>query len=166
MFADRRKDTNLAIPDLQNCLIWIAMTVPDFDAIQSFDGDLTHFVGNRVVSIPRQTVDAGPDEEVCSDLLRRAEQFVDVALAIADMDTSSRIAQKLRRLLQILQPPDAFLLLDRNARRVDLFLECSGPLEFLAGPEFDGRQPKRKPLGCYREARMHQDAANRVRSQA
>jgi hypothetical protein len=82
------------------------------------------------------------------------------------MDASSRIVQKLRRLLQILQPPDAFLLLDGNSRRVDFFLERGGPFEFLSGPEFDGRQPERQALGRYREARMHQDAANRVRSQA
>ena len=81
------------------------------------------------------------------------------------MDASSWIFQELRRLLQVLQPSDAFLLLDGNSRRVDLFLERGGPFEFLSGPEFDGRQPERQPLGCYREARMHQDAANRVRSQ-
>ena len=101
-----------------------------------------------------------------SDLLCRAEKFVDVAFAITDMDASSWIVQKLSRLLQIVQPPDAFLLFDGNSRRVDLFLERGGPFEFLSGPEFDGRQPERQPLGCYREARMHQDAANRVRSQA
>ena len=97
-----------------------------------------------------------------SDLLCRAEKFVDVAFAITD----NWIVQKLSRLLQIVQPPDAFLLFDGNSRRVDLFLERGGPFEFLSGPEFDGRQPERQPLGCYREARMHQDAANRVRSQA
>src|SRR5229473_7743961 len=61
--------------------------------------------------------------------------------------------------------PDAFLLLDGDARRIDLLLERGGPFEFLPGPEFDGRQPEWNTLDRNREARMHQDAANRVRSQ-
>ena len=166
MFADRRQDVNLAVPDLENRLVGVAVVVSNFNAMQSLDCDLIHFLGNRMTAVASQTVDTCPDQEVRSDLLGRAEKFVDVALAITDMDASSRIVQKLRRLLQVLQPPDAFLLLDGNARRVDLFLERGGPFEFLSGPELDGRQPERQPLGRHREARMHQDAANRVRPQA
>ena len=59
--------------------------------MQSLDGDLIHFISNRVIPLPSQAVDTGPDQEVRSDLLRRAEQFVDIALAIADMDASSWI---------------------------------------------------------------------------
>src|SRR6266567_1110474 len=80
-----------------------------------------------------------------SDLLCRAEKLVDVALAITDMNASSWIIQKRRGLLQIVQPSDAFLLLDGNARRVDLPLERGGPFEFLPGPEFDGRQSEWQP---------------------
>jgi hypothetical protein len=166
LFANRRQDADLAVPDLENCLVGIAIAVSDFDAMQSLDGDLIHFVGNRVVPVPRQAVDTGPDQEVRSDLLRHTEKFVDVAFAITDVDASTWIVQKLSRLLQILQPPDAFLPLDGNPRRVDLFLERGGRFECFPSPEFDGRQPERQPLGCYREARMHQDAAHRVRSQA
>src|SRR5271157_2017141 len=101
-----------------------------------------------------------------SDLACRAEKLVDVALAITDMDASSWITQKFRGLLQIFQPSDAFLFLDGNSRRIDLFLKRGGPSEFLPGPEFDGCQPERHTLDRNRQARMHQDAANRVRSQA
>jgi hypothetical protein len=111
----------------------------DFDAMQPFDRDLAHFVGDRVIPIPSQAVDTGPHQEMRSNLLCRAEQLVDVTLAITDMDASSRIAQQFRGLLEI---------------------------EFLPGPEFDARQSQRQSLGGDRQTRMHQDAANRVRSQA
>ena len=102
---------------------------------------------------------------MCPDLLRHAEQFVDITLAITDVKAAPRSIQKLRGLLQIIKPPDALLLLNGNARRIDLFLQRSGPLELLPGPEFDRRQPKRQPRGCHRKARMHQDPADGMRSQ-
>src|SRR4030088_3593441 len=46
------------------------------------------------------------------------------------------------------------------------FLSAAVPFEFLAGPELDRRQSEWQALGRYHEARMHQDAANRVRSEA
>lgn len=96
--------------------------------------------------------------------MRRAEQLVDVALAVADMDTSWRPAEKHCGLRQILKPSHALLLLDGNPRGIDLLLERVGALELLARPELDCRQPERQPFCRHREARMHQDAANRVRS--
>jgi hypothetical protein len=45
--------------------------------MQPLDGDLIHFLGNRVLPVPSQAIDTGPDREVRSDLLRCAEQFVD-----------------------------------------------------------------------------------------
>ena len=96
----------------------------------------------------------------------RAEKLVDVALAITDVNASPWVTEKLRGLLDIFQPPDALFLLDGNARRIDLLLERGGPFEFLPGPEFDGGQPEWQPFGRHCEARVHQDAANRVRSHA
>src|SRR5712691_7538032 len=133
--------------------------------MQSFDLDLIELVGNRVIAVSSQAIDTCPDQKMRSDLLCGAEKLVDVALAITNMDASSRITQKLSGLLQIFQPADAFLFLDGNSRRIDLFLERGGPFEFLPSPEFDGRQPEWNTLDRNREARMHQDAANRVRSQ-
>jgi len=74
--------------------------------------------------------------------------------------------QEWRRLFEIFQPPDAFLSLDGNPGRIDLLFKRCRPLEFLPGPEFNGRQPQRHTLDCNCKARMHQDAANRVRSEA
>ena len=101
-----------------------------------------------------------------SDLLCCAQELVDVTLAITNMDASSRKIQELRRLLQIFQPPDAFLFLGGNPGRIDLLFKRCRPLEFLPGPELNGRKPQRHPFDCNREARMHQDATNRVRSEA
>ncbi len=101
-----------------------------------------------------------------SDLLCCAEKLVDVTFAITNMDASSRMTQELCRLLEIFQPPDAFLFLDGNPGRIDLLFKRCRPLEFLPGPELNGRQPQRHSFNCNREARMHQDAANRVRSEA
>ena len=102
LLADRRQDTNLAIPDLENGFVGIAVVVPDLDAMQPFDGNLVHLVGDRVISISRQAVDAGPDHEVRSGFPSRTEQLVDVALAIGDVNTSPRLAEQLRRLLDVL----------------------------------------------------------------
>jgi hypothetical protein len=72
--------------------VGIAVVVPDLDAMQPFDRNLIHLVGDRVISISRQAVDAGPDYEVRSGFSSRAEQLVDVALAIGDVNASSRLA--------------------------------------------------------------------------
>jgi hypothetical protein len=97
--------------------------------MQPFDRDLLHFVCDRVIPVSSQAVDAGPDQEMRSGFLRRAEKLVNVALAITDMDASSRITEKLRGLLDIFQPPDAFLLLDGNARRITVVAsrKCCDP---------------------------------------
>ena len=115
--------------------------------------------------VARRTVNLG---RCCRKSRRpgRAEQLVDVALAITDMDASSGMSEKLSGLLDILQPPDAFLLLDWDARRIDLLLERGGSLEFLPGPEFDRRQSEWQPLSRHDKAGVHEDATNRVRSQA
>src|SRR6266566_4877662 len=124
----------LAEPDLENGFVRIAVAVSNFDAMQSLDRDFIHFLGDRVIPVTSQPVDTGPNQEMRSDLLCRAEKLVDIALAITDMDASSWIIQKFRRLLQIVQPSDAFLLLDGYSRRVDLLLERGGPFEFLPSP--------------------------------
>ncbi|MET4236487.1 hypothetical protein ACVWXN_005936 [Bradyrhizobium sp. i1.4.4] len=67
LLSDRWQDTYLAIPDLKNGLVGIAGGVSDFDAMEPFDGDLVHFVGDRVIPVPSQAVDAGPDQEMSSE---------------------------------------------------------------------------------------------------
>ncbi len=141
LFPDRRHDANLAISDLKNSFVGLSVAISDVDAMQPFDSDLIHFVGNRVIPVSGQAVDAGPDQEVRSGFPGRTEQLVYVALAVTDVDASPWIGQQRRGLLDVLQPPDALLLLDRNTRWINLLLERGGPLELLPGPEFYCRQP-------------------------
>jgi hypothetical protein len=79
LLSDRQQDANLAISDLKNGLVGIALAVSAFDAMEPFDGDLVHFVGDGVIPVSSQAVDAGPDQEMRSDLLCCAEKLVDVA---------------------------------------------------------------------------------------
>jgi hypothetical protein len=37
------------------------MAVSDFDVMEPFDGDLVHFIGDRVIPASSQAVDARPD---------------------------------------------------------------------------------------------------------
>lgn len=47
--------------------------------MEPLDGDLVHFVGDGVIPVSSQAADAGPDQEMRSDLMYCAEAFVDVA---------------------------------------------------------------------------------------
>lgn len=115
-------------------MIEIAVIVSDIEAMPSFDGDLVHFVGDRVISIPAKRSTQVLITKCVPASSRRAEQLIDVALAITNMNAPSPIAQQLCGVPDIVQPSNALLFLDGNARRIDL-LKRGGPLEFLAGPE-------------------------------
>jgi hypothetical protein len=73
LLSDRRQDANLAIPDLENGFVRIAVAVSNVDAMQRFGRDLLHLVGDRVIAVASQAVDAGPDQEMRSGFLGRAE---------------------------------------------------------------------------------------------
>lgn len=47
--------------------------------MEPLDGDLVHFVGDGVIPVSSQAADAGPAQEMRSDLMYCAEGFVDVA---------------------------------------------------------------------------------------
>ena len=66
----------------ENSFVLIAVVVSNFNTMQPLDRDLIHLVGDRVIAVSGQTIDAGPDQKVGSNLLCRAEKLVDVALAI------------------------------------------------------------------------------------
>jgi hypothetical protein len=163
VLSDRRQDSDPAIFDFENSLDRIAIIVPDFDPVQTVDHDLIHFIGDSMISISGQAIDAGSHEEMCTSVLSRAKEFIDVALAITDMDAPPRIIEKVRGLFQIFQPPNAFFLLDGNARLIDLSFEGGGSFEFLPRPEFDRCHSKREPFGRNSETRMHQNSASRMR---
>ena len=71
--------------------------------------------------------------------LRGAEEFIDIAFPIPNMNASLRFIQERGRLLQVLQPADAFLLFNRNPRRINLLFECVRSLELLSRPELHCR---------------------------
>ena len=112
--------------------------------MQSFQPHLIHLVGYRVAAIASQTIHAGTDKEMRANVLRCAEQLVDVALTVTNVDATLRLTEKRRRLPQVFQPAIAFLFLDRLTRRIDLFLRCVAALEFAAGLKFYRRQNSRK----------------------
>lgn len=128
--------------------------------MQPLDRDLLHLVGNRVLTVAGKAVDAGSHDEVRAELLRLAEQLVDVAFSIADVHAAIGRREQRRRLLQVLQPANAFLLLDRHAHGIDLGRQSSLALELLAVPELDRGDAQRQAVGRHGEARMHEDAAD------
>ena len=56
--------------------------------MQSFQPHFLHFVGDRVSAIAGQTIDACADKEMRTDILRSTEQFIDVALTVADVNAT------------------------------------------------------------------------------
>jgi hypothetical protein len=88
-----------------------------------------------MISVSRKPVDTGSQEEMCTSVVGRAEQFVDVALAVADVDDALWRCEQRRRLFQILQPAIAFLLLDGDAGGLDPAFQRVRAMEFVPGPE-------------------------------
>ena len=63
--------------------------------MQSFQFDFLHFLSNCVVAIASQAVDTGPDKEVRANVMRRAEQLVDIAFPITNMHATLRVGEQL-----------------------------------------------------------------------
>jgi hypothetical protein len=91
-----------------------------------------------------------------------AEQFVDIALAISDVDDSPWVSEQRRRLPQVFQPAIALLLLDRYTSGIDAALERIRAMELVPGPELDGGQPERKAIPRHHKTGMHQNSACRM----
>jgi hypothetical protein len=64
--------------------------------MQSSDARFAHFIGNGMVATACQAVNASSYEEICSDFLPRAKHFVDVALAIANVNAFFWFTEKRR----------------------------------------------------------------------
>ena len=104
--------------------------------------------------------------EVGVQLPGQAEQLPDVAFAVANMNAARGIAQQAGGSAQIVQPAHAFLALDRHARWIDPLREGVRSLELLPGPELDRGHSQRQPVRRHRQARMHQQSADRVHAVA
>jgi len=63
-----------------------------------------------------QTIDTGSYQKMCVGVVRRAKQLEDVAFSVTNMDASCGVVQQRRGLSDIVEPADAFLFLDGNAR--------------------------------------------------
>ncbi|MDF0492956.1 hypothetical protein [Bradyrhizobium yuanmingense] len=74
------------------------LAVLDFDPMWAFDRNLVHFVGNCMIAVPGKPINTGSHQEACSNLLGQAKQLIDVALAITNMNASSRGSEKVGRL--------------------------------------------------------------------
>jgi hypothetical protein len=73
LLADRRQDVNSPILQLERGAADIAMLVTRFDAMQPLDRDVLHLVGNRVLAIAGEAIDAGSHDEVGSQIPRLAK---------------------------------------------------------------------------------------------
>lgn len=133
--------------------------------MQALDSDLAHRVGDRVTAVTGQSVDAAAYDEVCAEVMGETEQFIDVALAVTDMDAAARHTEQRRRLTQVLQPAKASLLFDRHAGRVELAFERVRALELLPRPELYRCQPERETVGRHGERSLHEQAAQRVHAE-
>src|ERR671937_3269725 len=102
------------------------MAVANRDRVSSLDRHLVHDALHRVRPIAGKTVDAAPDQKMRAEFLGQAKQLVDVALAIADVDAPSRVAEQRGGPAHVVEPADALLALDRDAGRVDLPLQGGG----------------------------------------
>lgn len=162
LLSDRRQDADAAVFDLDSHGLGSALAVAKLHRMQPADLHLVRFVGDRMLAVSRQPIDAASDKEMSAEFMGGAEELVDVALAIADMDASGGVAKQRHGLAHVLQPAEALLLFDGNPRRIDLLFKSGCPLEPLPRPELDGRKTQRKPLQRDGQARMHQKPADGV----
>ena len=61
--------------------------------------------------------------------------------------------------IQVFDPANTLLLLDRNAIWIDTSLERIGPLELVPGPKLRGAQAQGQPDRTHSKAGMQQDSA-------
>jgi hypothetical protein len=94
---------------------------------------LTHQTGGPRGTVTREPVGTRPDQEVGPGIPREAEEIVDVVLAVADVDAAGWITEQFHSPPHVDQLADTFLVISRDPRRVDVFLEGTGSLELLAG---------------------------------
>ncbi len=131
LLADGRQDANATVSQLDQRRLGAAFVITNFNAMHALDAGLLHFIGYRVAAVARQAIDTGPDKEMGAEFLGGAEQLIDVALAIADMDTPRGFAEQGVGLAHVVEPTDALLVLDRHACRIYPALERGSALELL-----------------------------------
>lgn len=122
--------------------------------MQSFATLLVHLSGDGICTIPSEAIDAHAQKKMSSRIVGRAEQSVDIALAVTDVDAARWLRKQCGRLLQILQPAD--LSFSSTGTRVGLMcrFSSSAPSNFSRLQNFTAVSPSDSPsvvtagLGC------------------
>src|SRR5208283_672104 len=86
LLADRRADPDLLVLDFQHRRRRLALVVAHLDAMYAPDALLLHHFIDRSPVVLHSAIVAGAEDELGAQRLTFAEQFVDVALAVADVD--------------------------------------------------------------------------------
>src|SRR5882757_3501510 len=79
----------------------ITLAVQDLDSMHSLTRYFVHFRRDRVSAVAGEPIHTRAHQKMGLGRLGRAEQLVDFTLAIADVNTPSRLTEQLRRLLEI-----------------------------------------------------------------
>ena len=131
--------------------------------MDALDSHLVHLAFESGRAVTGAAVGAGPDQEVRTRVVGGAKQFVDVALAVPDVDAAAGFTKKRVGLLEIEQPTQTLFLLDGDARGVDLSLQRVRALELGARPKLHRRQAERQPRRCEHQAGMQRYPAQLMR---
>ena len=84
----------MAILELKDGLTDVSLVVSDVDSVKAFNLSFLHLRRNYVAAIAGQTIYAGSDQEVRLRVSGRAEKFINIALAITNMNASRRFTQQ------------------------------------------------------------------------
>ena len=106
---------------------------------------LCHVGGNRMAAIAGQAINARPNQEMGSDLLCRAKDFIDVALSVADMNAAHRITQCRRGIPEVFQPTDAPFFSMGTRVGLIFFFRASQPLNFFRFQNLIAVKPSGRP---------------------
>src|SRR5215467_7941247 len=162
VFADRRKNSDATIPDFKNGFRSSTFFIAQLDAMKPLDAQLVHFIGNRMFPISCKAIHAGAHQEICVRCLRCAEELINVTLAVTNVNAPLWGVQKRRGLLQVVQPPNALLLLNRYSRWIDFLLERIAAGKSAPGPKLHGSQTKGQSFGSHGETGMHLNPADNI----
>ncbi len=121
--------------DLKRDVADLVGAIADFNLVDPGAWHLIHLPRNRVVTIPRQAVNDGANQEVGAKVLAQAIEFVNIAFTISNVHTAIREAQKSNGLSQVIEPSNALLAFDGNTGRIYFPFELSRPFEFVSIPE-------------------------------
>ena len=97
-----------------------------------------------------------------AQLAGKTKQLVDVAFPVCDVHASAGLAEQFRRLPQVLQPANAFFVLNRNAGGIYLAFQRVGAVKLVSGPELDRCKSQRQSDGISHQAGVHQNPATGV----